>query len=233
MWRKQSGGKDVPCVRWTTPMHTLKLARSAIWPLILGCGIGTGLPAAADPGTESPTARDAAASPGSVNGVGSQFELAFWQSVSSSEDREQLEAYLAQYPNGTFSGLARAKIAALDRRGAGSVADNGLAATAVPAIVTVAPSRPDRAGDDSPAATGLPGATASGPSVPAAAAAAPAEAVKPALTPPAATPSPSAPAPGQSLPPSLAEQLRALGQSQGRRPEAPPSAPITQCVQSS
>jgi uncharacterized caspase-like protein len=41
------------------------------------------------------------------------MELAFWQSASASGDPAQLRAYLAQYPEGAFAGLARAKIAAL------------------------------------------------------------------------------------------------------------------------
>ncbi len=66
-----------------------------------------------------------------ANGVGSQFELLFWQSVAGSEDRNQYEAYLAQYPRGTFSGLARAKIALLDR--AGRTAAAPLPSVAIPA----------------------------------------------------------------------------------------------------
>jgi hypothetical protein len=53
-----------------------------------------------------------------ANGVGSQFEMVFWQSVSGSDDRSQYEAYLLQYPSGTFAVLARAKINAIDRRSA-------------------------------------------------------------------------------------------------------------------
>lgn len=49
------------------------------------------------------------------NGVGSAFELTFWQSVTGSEDAASYEAYLARYPDGTFSGLARARIAAIQR----------------------------------------------------------------------------------------------------------------------
>ncbi len=45
----------------------------------------------------------------------SQFELAFWQAVATSEDKAQYEAYLAKYPNGTFSALAALKITALSR----------------------------------------------------------------------------------------------------------------------
>ena len=50
-----------------------------------------------------------------ANPVDSQFELAFWQAVATSEDKAQYEAYLAKYPNGTFSALATLKIAALGR----------------------------------------------------------------------------------------------------------------------
>lgn len=56
---------------------------------------------------------DSVARPGNANGVGTPFELSFWESVANSNDPAQFEAYLAQYPQGTFSGLARAKIAAL------------------------------------------------------------------------------------------------------------------------
>lgn len=47
------------------------------------------------------------------NGVGSQFELAFWQSVTGSDDATLYEAYLQQYPSGTFGALARAKVVIL------------------------------------------------------------------------------------------------------------------------
>ncbi len=47
------------------------------------------------------------------NGVGTQFELTFWQSVAGSDDPAIYEAYLQQYPAGTFSALAKAKVASL------------------------------------------------------------------------------------------------------------------------
>ena len=50
-----------------------------------------------------------------ANGVGTPFELAFWQSVAGSDDPAVYDAYLAQYPAGTFSGLAKAKVATLRR----------------------------------------------------------------------------------------------------------------------
>jgi len=46
------------------------------------------------------------------------MELAFWTSVSASNDIAQLTAYIDQYPSGQFVRAARAKIAALTRPGA-------------------------------------------------------------------------------------------------------------------
>lgn len=68
--------------------------------------------AAAPVAAQTAAAPPAAAAP---NGVGSAFELTFWQSVTGSEDAASYEAYLARYPDGTFSGLARARIAAIQR----------------------------------------------------------------------------------------------------------------------
>lgn len=45
------------------------------------------------------------------------MELAFWNSVSNSNDIAQLTAYIDQYPSGQFVRAARAKIAALTRPG--------------------------------------------------------------------------------------------------------------------
>lgn len=68
-------------------------------------------------GAAAPVAAQTAApaAPPAPNGVGSAFELTFWQSVTGSEDVASYEAYLARYPDGTFSGLARARIAAIQR----------------------------------------------------------------------------------------------------------------------
>jgi hypothetical protein len=49
----------------------------------------------------------------SATGVGSQFELTYWQSVESGSDPALYEAYLTQYPNGTFAPVARVKLAKL------------------------------------------------------------------------------------------------------------------------
>ncbi len=51
-----------------------------------------------------------------ATGVGTPFELAFWQSIDSSSDASLYEAYLTRFPNGTFSEIARAKIVALRAR---------------------------------------------------------------------------------------------------------------------
>ena len=41
------------------------------------------------------------------------LELALWNAVANSNDPVQMNAYLEKYPNGTFAGVAHAKIAAL------------------------------------------------------------------------------------------------------------------------
>ncbi len=90
-------------------MRTQHLGTSAK-PVVLAALFAlAGLPAEAAAQAGAPVA---AAAP---NGVGSAFELTFWQSVTGSEDSASYEAYLARYPDGTFSGLARARIAALQR----------------------------------------------------------------------------------------------------------------------
>lgn len=124
-------------------------------------------------------------------GVGSQFELTFWQSVAGSEDRAQLQAYLDQYPNGTFSALARAKIATIDRR-------DVLARGSQPAPATPAPAAAPAAVAPAP----LPAAAVTAPAAPSA---------------PAPQPG-SAPVPTDAA--ALADQLRQLGQSQGARKAA-------------
>lgn len=87
-------------------MHTNRFRLIA--PVMAGVLIaGTAAPVAAQ--TAAPAAAPA------PNGVGSAFELTFWQSVTGSEDVASYEAYLARYPDGTFSGLARARIAAIQR----------------------------------------------------------------------------------------------------------------------
>lgn len=142
------------------------------------------------------------------NGVGTPFELSFWQSVSDSNDRAQLEAYLTQYPAGTFSGLAKAKIAALGGASASP------AAPAAPAPLP-APVAPKAAPVATVAAMPAP--------VPAPA---PAPAAIPAATQPVMTPAvlttaavAAPPAAAAAAAPSLLEQMATLGKQDG------PSAP--------
>ena len=45
---------------------------------------------------------------------GNAVELEFWRSVKESNKPEELNAYLTRYPDGAFSGIARARIAALN-----------------------------------------------------------------------------------------------------------------------
>ncbi|MBB4615323.1 hypothetical protein [Novosphingobium taihuense] len=84
-----------------------------------------------------------------ANGVGSPFELAFWQSVSGSDDPAVYEAYLQQYPAGTFAGLARVKLATLRKASLPAPAIASAPppvaappAQVVPAVATVAPPPP-------------------------------------------------------------------------------------------
>lgn len=46
--------------------------------------------------------------------IGVALELAFWESVKDSNRREELQAYLEQYPNGHFAGLAPARLSSAE-----------------------------------------------------------------------------------------------------------------------
>ena len=46
----------------------------------------------------------------------SQTDTAFFQAIQNSENTGDFEAYLEQYPNGSFAALARARIAAIERK---------------------------------------------------------------------------------------------------------------------
>ncbi|MEI6642615.1 MAG: hypothetical protein WCL10_11300 [Novosphingobium sp.] len=109
-----------------------------------------------------------------TTGVGSQFELTYWQSVESGSDPALYEAYLAQYPNGTFAPVARVKLAKLRQTAPAPV-------PMVPATAQIAPP---------PEPAPIPGPI---PNVAQAATQAPGRLVTPALT-LAATPT-AAPAP--------------------------------------
>ncbi|WP_292931473.1 hypothetical protein [Novosphingobium sp. PASSN1] len=177
------------------------------------------LAALAAPPAAAQTAAGAAQA-AAPNGVGSAFELTFWQSVTGSEDPASYEAYLARYPDGTFSGLARARIAAIQRAAAvqpaAAPAPEPIAAPApisVPAVLTL----PQSAAPLAP----IPAAVASAPS--AAPTSAPANLQQPALA--EAAPSPLA---------RLLAQLRSSGDpaAQGTAvAPAPDAAPLVTPVQ--
>ena len=108
-----------------------------------------------------------------------QYELSFWESIKNSNHAADYEAYLKQYPNGRFAGLARARI---ERLGGSA-----------PAPKAQAPAPQPRAG-----ATGSGQASRS--PAPATASAPPAKAAPPA----AARPSTPAPAPAPAPAPRAA-----------------------------
>jgi hypothetical protein len=56
---------------------------------------------------------EAANTPAVVTGPASAVELEFWRSVKDSNKPEELNAYLTNYPNGTFKSLALARVASL------------------------------------------------------------------------------------------------------------------------
>ena len=72
--------------------------------------VGGAGPAAAVAAPSAPAAVPAAqqSSPAS-----SQAEIVFWQSIANSTNPAEFEAYLSQFPNGVFSELAQARLAAL------------------------------------------------------------------------------------------------------------------------
>jgi uncharacterized caspase-like protein len=64
-------------------------------------------PAAAGATSEAPN------TPAVATGPTSEVELEFWRSVKESNKPEELNAYLTNYPNGTFKSIALARIASL------------------------------------------------------------------------------------------------------------------------
>jgi hypothetical protein len=66
-------------------------------------------PAPVAPGS----AVEAPNTPAAVAGPASEVELEFWRSIKDSNKPEELNAYLTNYPSGTFKSIALARIAAL------------------------------------------------------------------------------------------------------------------------
>lgn len=67
------------------------------------------------------TTPDLAASTGNAKGD-SAAELAYWDTIKGSNDRDLFDAYLQQYPGGVFASLARAKIKIIERAAGGEAA---------------------------------------------------------------------------------------------------------------
>ena len=63
--------------------------------------------------TASGAVADAPNTPSVVAGPASEVELEFWRSIKDSNKPEELNAYLTNYPNGTFKSIALARIASL------------------------------------------------------------------------------------------------------------------------
>ena len=59
------------------------------------------------------TATEASNAPVVPSGPASEVELEFWRSIKDSNKPEELNAYLTNYPNGTFKSIALARIASL------------------------------------------------------------------------------------------------------------------------
>lgn len=150
---------------------------------------------------------------GAANGVGTAFEMTFWQQVSGSDDPALLDAYLQQYPTGTFAPLARAKLAAIARR----AATPAPASAAVSPVAAVAPVAPVPAPPAAPVALATPSAAPA----PAPAAAGQAQAIDP---PPSAT-APSVANPG--LRAALANLQHPVVPTAPPPAPAPLAAPVT------
>ena len=93
--------------------------------------------------TAPPTASAAQQPPPTTT---AEQENLFWQSMMNSTNPAEIEAYLAQFPNGVFRALAEARLAAL-----GDPADNARSAAETPASGGRAAPAPDR---NPPAAAG-------------------------------------------------------------------------------
>ena len=74
-----------------------------------------------------------------ATGVGSQFEMVFWQSVDSGSDPALYEAYLSRYPNGTFAEVARVKLVKLRQAMAASTVPANPVPTQVTPTIVPAP----------------------------------------------------------------------------------------------
>lgn len=85
-----------------------------------------------------------AVNPGLANNVA---ELAFWETIKASADRDVFDAYLQQYPNGVFVSLAKAKIRIIERAASEQAVanlENAADATTQPRVQAEAQTSSDR-----------------------------------------------------------------------------------------
>ena len=101
-----------PAVRGKPPRPWAWAIAAGIVVLVTTAGVWLALSRKAVP-PAAPAAPLAAATAAPTPPAPSDQETVFWESVRSSSNRAELEAYLARYPNGTFAPLARARIASL------------------------------------------------------------------------------------------------------------------------
>ena len=92
-----------------------------------------------------PSASPAGAAPPRAS---AELEGLFWQSIMNSTNPAEFEAYLAQFPSGVFSGLARARLAALQSPAgvATAAAGTGVGGAGSPAAGAGAPGASSRPG---------------------------------------------------------------------------------------
>jgi len=64
----------------------------------------------------APASADSDSRPKKAGDLGFWEELAFWESIKSSQDPAEFEAYLATYPNGRFAALAEIRLQALNEQ---------------------------------------------------------------------------------------------------------------------
>jgi hypothetical protein len=67
-----------------------------------------------------PVPVDADAAPAASDPQDRALDLAFWQSIADSADATLFEAYLRQFPNGTFRPIAEARLREVDKAGGGT-----------------------------------------------------------------------------------------------------------------
>ena len=91
-------------------------------------GFGPALAAVAPPARPPAAAPQPASSTGAPSAAPAatvEQETVFWQSIANSTNPAEFEAYLAQFPSGVFSALARARLAALQSPAGSSAAASG------------------------------------------------------------------------------------------------------------